>query len=60
MEITKKIEVDCLEQSKIQYPKTIAETEYNEYLINKIFLIQIERVKNIKQHLKSKNKIKWI
>ena len=43
MIITDKIRVECLEQSKIQEPKTKLESEYNQYLTDCIFEIQMKR-----------------
>ena len=48
MEITKKIQVECLRNSKLKNPQTKIEREYNEYLTDKIFEIQLERFKNKK------------
>ena len=59
MEITKKIQVECLRNSKLKNPQTKIEREYNEYLTDKIFEIQLDRFKNKKAQkgLQNKNKI---
>ena len=48
MEITQQIQVECLKQSKLKNPTTRIEREYNEYLTDKIFEIQLDRFKNKK------------
>ena len=48
MEITKKIQVECLRNSKLKNPTTRIEREYNDYLTDKIFWIQLDRFKNKK------------
>ena len=48
MEITKKIQVECLRNSKLKNPQTKIEREYNDYLTDKIFWIQLDRFKSKK------------
>ena len=48
MEITKKIQVECLRNSKLKNPQTKIEREYNDYLTDKIFEIQLDRFKSKK------------
>lgn len=60
MEITKKIQVECLKNSKLKNPTTRIEREYNEYITDKIFWIQLDRFKSKKVKKVLQIEIKWL